>query len=305
MVKGHLDQSRKNQGSTKTKPTVRIAPDPQDPGDLAIHLDQAPPQLPTATDVSCYAAIFEPIGQVYSDQTGKFVVASSRGNNYLLVLYNYDTNSIFAPPFKNRTAKYILAAYQAVHQRLCNAGHTPKLQRLDNERSTILKRFLTDNDIDYQLVPPGVHRRNAAECAIRTFQNHFIAGLCSVDTDFPLHLWDHLLPQAELTLNLMRGSRLNPTLSAWAQVHRNYDYNRTPLGPPGCRVLAHEKSAARTTWSPHALDGWRVVLGTRAQRWTRTDAIEFGFGKPVTFACATPSRGFPQRWRCPKVRRPT
>jgi hypothetical protein len=25
--------------------------------------------------------------------------------------------------------------------------------------------------------------------------------------------------------------------------------------------------------------------GTRAQRWTRTDAIEFGFGKPVTYAC--------------------
>jgi hypothetical protein len=78
-----------------------------------------------------------------------------------------------------------------------------------------------------------------------------------VDTDFPLHLWDHLLPQAELTLNLMRGSQLNPTLSAWAQVHGNYDYNRTPLRPPpGCPVLAHEKSAARTTWSPYALDGW-------------------------------------------------
>jgi hypothetical protein len=183
-------------------------------------------------------------------------VTSSQGNNYLLVLYDYDTNFIFATPFKNRTAKCILAAYQTVHQRLCNAGRTPKLQRLDNECSTILKTFLTDNDIDYQLVPPGVHRRKSAEHAIRTFQNHFIAGLCSVDKDCPLHLWDHLLPQAELILNLMRGSRLNPTLSAWAQVHGNYDYNRTPLGPPGCRVLAHEKSAARTTWSPHALDGW-------------------------------------------------
>jgi hypothetical protein len=168
-------------------------------------------------------------------------VASSQSNNYLLVLYDYDTNFIFATPFKNRTAKCILAAYQTVHQRLCNAGRTPNLQRLDNECSTILKTFLTDNDIDFQLVPPGVHRRNAAERAIQTFQNHFIAGLCSVDKNFPLHLWDHLLSQAELTLNLMRGSRLNPTLFAWAQVHGNYDYNWTPLGPPGCRVLAHEK----------------------------------------------------------------
>jgi hypothetical protein len=219
MVKGHLDQAQKNQRSTKTAQPNIIPPDPPEPGTLTADLDQVPPHLPTATD-ACYAAIFEPTGQVYSDQTGKFVVASSQGNNYLRVLYNNDTDLIFATPFKNRTAKCILAAYKTIHQRLCNAGRTPKLQRLDNECSTILKTFLTDNDIDFQLVPPGVHRRNAAERAIRTFQNRFIAGLCSVDTYFPLHLWDHLLPQAELTLNLMRGSRLNPTLSAWAQVQK-------------------------------------------------------------------------------------
>ena len=62
---------------------------------------------------------------------------------------------------------------------------------------------MTDENIDFQLVPPGMHRRNAAERAIRTFKNHFIAGLCSVDKDLPLHLWDRLLPQAELTLNLL------------------------------------------------------------------------------------------------------
>jgi hypothetical protein len=64
------------------------------------------------------------------------------------------------------------------------------------------------------LPPPGIHRRNAAERAIRTFKNHFIAGLCGVDQYFPLHLWDRLLPQAILTLNLLRGSRINPKLSA-------------------------------------------------------------------------------------------
>ena len=69
---------------------------------------------------------------------------------------------------------------------------------------------MASEGIDYQLVPPGVHRRNAAERAIRTFKNHFIAGLCSTDKNFPLHLWDQLVPQAELTLNMLRGSRLNP-----------------------------------------------------------------------------------------------
>ena len=132
----------------------------------------------------------------------------------------------------------------------------PQLQRLDNECSKSLKTFMHEQEIYYQLVPPGVHRRNAAERAIRTFQNHFIAGLCSVDKEFPIHLWDRLLPQAEITLNLLRGSRINPKLSAWAQIHGTFDYNRTPLGPPGCRVLAHAKPATRTTWSPHGLAGW-------------------------------------------------
>jgi len=44
-----------------------------------------------------------------------------------------------------------------------------------------------------QLVLPHLHHCNAAEIAIHMFKNHFIAGLCSTDKDFPIHLWDHLL----------------------------------------------------------------------------------------------------------------
>ena len=124
--------------------------------------------------------------------------------------------------------------------------------------SQSLKQFMTSEGIDYQLVPPGVHRRNAAERAIRTFKNHFIAGLCSTDKNFPLHLWDQLVPQAELTLNMLRGSRLNPKVSALTQLNGHFDFNRTPIAPPGIRVLAHVKPAKRTTWSPHAEDGWYI-----------------------------------------------
>ena len=89
-------------------------------------------------------------------------------------------------------------------------------------------------------------------------QNHFIAGLCSVDKNFPLHLWDKLLPRAELTLNLVCGSCLNPKLSARAQLNGAFDFNCTPLAPPSIRVLVHVKPADRTTWSPHGADGWYV-----------------------------------------------
>lgn len=194
MVKGHLDQARKNQHSTKPKTVTTpdvVAPD--------VDSDAFP-----ASDSSnerthhCFAAICKPTtGQIYTDQTGKFIVASTSGNNYILVLYDYDSNSILIEALRSRTGPCILAGYKRLHARLVAAGLRPKLQRLDNECSAALKQFLVDEAVDYQLVPPRLHRRNAAERAIRTFKNHFIAGLCSVDKDFPLHLWDKLLPQAE------------------------------------------------------------------------------------------------------------
>eukprot|EP00957_Ditylum_brightwellii_P152663 11620449-Ditylum_brightwellii.AAC.1 len=87
----------------------------------------------------------------------------------------------------------------------------------------------------FQLAPPHVHQQNAAEQAIQTFKAHFIACLSSVDPQFPMHLWDTLIPQALLTLNLMCPSHLNPRLSAEAQMNGAFDFNQTPLAPPGTR----------------------------------------------------------------------
>ena len=113
-------------------------------------------------------------------------------------------------------------------------------------------------DIKYQLVPPHIHRRNAAERAIRTFKNHFSAGIATLDPKFPICEWDRLLPQAILTLNLLRNSRVNPKLSAWAYLHGNYDFNKWPLAPPGTRVVLHEKSDKRASWAYHGVDGWYI-----------------------------------------------
>ena len=97
-----------------------------------------------------------------------------------------------------------------------------------------------------------------AERAIRTFKNHFISGLCSVDKNFPLHLWCRLLDQAELTLNMLRTSRINPKLSAHEQLHGIHDSNATPPAPPGTKCIAHEKSSQCGTWVPHGQNGWYV-----------------------------------------------
>jgi hypothetical protein len=110
--------------------------------------------------------------------------------------------------------------------------------------------------MEYQIVPPRYHRCNAAKHAIRTFKEHFVAGLSSVDPTFPLHLWDRLLPQAEITLNLLRTSRLHPQLSAAAHFHGLVDYNKTAFSPPGCKIIAHEKPGKRRTWAPHGQHGY-------------------------------------------------
>jgi hypothetical protein len=90
---------------------------------------------------------------------------------------------------------------------------------------------MQDSDINFQSAPPQVHRKNAAERAIRTFKNHFIAGLSSTDPNFPLHLWDRLLP--------LGSSRINPQLSAHAQVHGAFNFDQTPMTPPGFRIMVH------------------------------------------------------------------
>jgi hypothetical protein len=67
-----------------------------------------------------------------------------------------------------------------------------------------------------------------------------------------------LLPEAEITLNLLRTSRLHPQLSAAAHFHGLVDYNKTAFAPPGCKIIAHEKPGKRRTWAPHGQHGYSL-----------------------------------------------
>ena len=44
----------------------------------------------------------------YSDQTGKFPVQSSRGYNYVMILYDYDSNVILSKPLKTCQASELV-----------------------------------------------------------------------------------------------------------------------------------------------------------------------------------------------------
>jgi hypothetical protein len=193
-----------------------------------------------------YAAIMEK-NQIYTDLTGRFTTPSLSGNKCIFILCDYESNIIISAPMKNRGDKGMVRAFDLLIQSLIIRGLKPSLQRLDNEASLALRNYLTKQGIDYQLAPPHIHRRNNAERAIQTFKNYFIAVLCSVDPNFPLKFWDKLLPQATLTLNLLRKSRINPRMSAYAQLNEHFDLDRTPLVPPGTRVISHNKPDQRTS----------------------------------------------------------
>ena len=111
----------------------------------------------------------------------------------------------------------------------------PNLHILDNEASEAFKAAIWQ-DCNLQLVPPDTHRRNQA--AIQIFKSHFmIANLAGVDTSFPVNLWDRLIPQTVMTLNLLRQSHKNPSILAYQHVNGNFDYNKKTISAIGmcCR----------------------------------------------------------------------
>jgi hypothetical protein len=249
-TKSHLDQERKNLQSTKPVTETTDTNDSFFPD----------PDIPNVKTFSACAAIvpFVAKNRAYHDLTGRFPHRSSRGNEYLLIVYDYDSNSILHSPLKNKTASEIKRGWLSIHARLAKGGNQPKLYIMDNEASNELKQALAKNDLAYQLVPPHLHRRNAAERAIRTFKSHLLACLATCDPDFPISEWDRLLFQVELTLNLLRSSRVNPRLSAYAYLHGNFDFNKTPLAPFGTRVIVHLKPDQRPSWAYHGEEGWYV-----------------------------------------------
>ena len=197
-------------------------------------------------------------GVMHSDLTGRFPITSLQGNKHILLIYNYDANAIIVRALKNRSDIETLKTHEEVYELLKNRGFSPKLHVLDNEASKALKKQITKTGAKYQLVKPHNHRVLAAERCIRTFKNHFIAGLTSTDPNFPFYLWDQLLHQAEITLNLLRNSRQHPQLSAYAYLCGNFDYNKTPLAPPGTKAVMLEDPDTRASWAPHGKTAWYV-----------------------------------------------
>ena len=160
---------------------------------------------------------------IATDSPGQYPVTSARGHNYIFVMYDYDSNYIHAVPIKSRRSCDLVSAFQTCYVLLTDNGLMGKIVRLDNEISATMIKHIQSEQLEYQLAYPGDHRVNYAEGAIQTYKNHFISTLHGTDPEFPANCWDLLMPQINITLNLLQMSRYHPKLSAYHQIHGAFD----------------------------------------------------------------------------------
>jgi hypothetical protein len=189
-AKGHLNQTRKNVPSTKIKATPLETCN-------ASHLHGK-------KVCNVYTQMYMVRETMFSDQIGHFPIQSLCGNKYIMVMVEINSNTILVEPMKNCKDAKMIWAYNTLLLRLKRAGITPKKHVLDNKISDNMKNQIRDTcKLDMELVPPGCHRRNTAKVVMRNFKAHFLSVLAGVANGFPPNLWDWLLPQTKITINLI------------------------------------------------------------------------------------------------------
>jgi hypothetical protein len=95
---GHLDQTRKNYKSTKPRTAAPPAAPKPDPVSISDGLDTFPVLESVLTNF-VYTKV-KRTDHSFMDNTGRFSVKSRTGNEYNLIMYNYDANYIHVEPMK-------------------------------------------------------------------------------------------------------------------------------------------------------------------------------------------------------------
>ena len=73
--------------------------------------------------------------------------------------------------------------------------------------------------------------------------------MCSIDPDFPPHLWCRLIQKSDMTLNMLHAARMNPKILAYELLEGHFDYNIPPLASHGRKVIIHKKLQQKKSWA--------------------------------------------------------
>jgi hypothetical protein len=149
---------------------------------------------------------------MFSDLTGRFPATTIDGSQYIL-LSVYKTY-IHIELLASRVESSIIDAYSRTYQWFSQLGHFVQFQVMNNEAPKGLRQHFISADIKYEFVPLFTKQSNKAEKrAIQTFKRHFIAILAGTHPSFPINFWHELIPQAEITLNMLRTFADQPNIS--------------------------------------------------------------------------------------------
>jgi hypothetical protein len=127
---GHLDIRRNNIQSTQKvrfQETTHSSAQGDDSDEFP------PPQSSNTRNNQCFLATAEPKHIVYSDQTGRLPRPSNTGNNYIMIVYDHDSNTIPLRPYKNKTSEALIDKMKEVYNALTKGGCKPQFHCLDNE----------------------------------------------------------------------------------------------------------------------------------------------------------------------------
>ena len=146
-VKGRLDQEQKNKRTNVLQNFLTSPPEDD-------KTSKQEPKNSKSYDIICTVIEARSLHKHYSDKTVKFPVKPSSGNQYIFIMYHFDTNSIHAIPIKSRRAEDIARAWQEIFDTLQLNGQDPNIHILGNERSSKLCASFKGENMEFQLVPP-------------------------------------------------------------------------------------------------------------------------------------------------------
>ena len=92
-----------------------------------------PQEPPVSRTKTVQITVVEPIDLLETDLTGCFPTISSRGYNYIIVCYIFDTNGIVVRPMKNRSVAEHIRVYNEIFGYLEKLGLRPAVHKMDNE----------------------------------------------------------------------------------------------------------------------------------------------------------------------------
>ena len=92
-----------------------------------------------------YTTVIDLKEEIHTDQTGKFLHLSNRGNIYIMIAHNIYANYIFMDTMKNRLEIQMMACYQRIVSRMKKTGLTIRKHILDNEASAAYTALIEGN----------------------------------------------------------------------------------------------------------------------------------------------------------------